>query len=126
MGNSQLGGIRPISDPGVTIESNYQNEEKGQGETNVTIKRIGGDEIKVNNSGATQPSMLGRPNVKPRGNKIEVRPGIRVTQGAADMAMAMKSALGGGSKSGSRAQEMFLARKSRSKQFEKISIGQGE
>ena len=47
--NSQFGGIRPISDPGVTIESNYQNENQGEAQTNVTIKRIGGDEIKVNN-----------------------------------------------------------------------------
>ena len=55
--HSQIGGIRPLTDPGVTIESNYQNDgqgDGGQGETNVTIKRIGGDEIKVNNANGSK------------------------------------------------------------------------
>ena len=66
---------------GVTFESNYGNPEQN---TSVTIKRIGGDEIKVNEQSTKSK----------RSNKIEVMPGLSLTESNVCLANVMKAGVG--------------------------------
>lgn len=97
-----------VQQKSVGVEQSYN--DNNQNTTNVVIKRVGGDEIKVNQ---------GQKKVSSR---VEVLPGIRVPEGQVNVANVLKTSLSDSNNS-SRAVEMFNTRKIRSARFQKVSYG---
>lgn len=102
-------------DEGVTFESNFTD---GKTQTNVTIKRIGGDEVKLTSDQNEPGSPQNLTTRTLKSSKIDM-PGI------SQLANALNSGVKNEGKK-NRAAQMFQARKARSERFQSVGYGTNE